>query len=78
MFGYLVFVLVDENEICKSVEEDPTKFQVPDPEDCTKFYYCLKDQYGNWIAKQFSCPATTGFNIDTRTCDFLYNLPYCS
>ena len=29
----------DPNEICKTVEEDPTKFQVPDSEDCQKFYY---------------------------------------
>ena len=60
------------------MENDPTKFQIPDPKDCTKFYKCLKDQKGNWVAEKFTCPLTTGFNAEERFCDFLSNLPFCN
>ena len=60
------------------MDNDPTKFQIPDPVDCTKFYKCLKDQKGNWVAEKFTCPLATGFNVELRVCDFLSNLPFCN
>ena len=71
-------ISVDADEICKTVENDPTNFQVPDREKCTKFYKCLKDQKGNWVAEKFTCPHTTGFNAEEKVCDFLSNLPFCN
>ena len=53
--------LVD-NKICAGVSQDPQRYLVPHPTDCTKFYSCQRNGWGGWIANLMDCPVTTGFD----------------
>ena len=51
-----------DNKICAGVSRDPSRYLVPHPTDCTKFYSCQRNGWGGWIANLMDCPVTTGFD----------------
>ena len=49
----------------------------PDPDDCTKFYRCVKID-GKFTISEYSCPSGLLFNPEIMICDYRYNVPECS
>ena len=71
MPSHLYFV--EDNRICKAVENDPQNYWIPH-EDCTKYYMCQRLGGNNWKAHEFQCVASTGWDDQIKTCNWLYNL----
>ena len=74
-----MFINAVDNVICSQVAEQPDKYLVPHPSDCTKYYSCQNNgRRGGWIAYLMDCPATTGFDKKLRVCNDIKALPRCS
>ena len=79
VYVYFVFINAVDNVICSQVAEQPDKYLVPHPSDCTKYYSCQNNgRRGGWIAYLMDCPATTGFDKKLRVCNDIKALPRCS
>jgi len=69
----------DDNAICASVADNPTRYLVPDCEDCSKFWEC--QQHGTtsgWIAHPMNCPSNTVFDEVLMVCNYIHAVPRCS
>ena len=70
---FILFLILEDNRICKVVEEDPQNYWVPH-KDCNKFYMCQKLGPGKWKAHEFQCGPKTGWDDQIKTCNWLRNI----
>ena len=62
------FTQDSSDEICSGLPQG--EYLVPDPEDCHKFYSCVVDGFGNFVAEHFTCPVTLAFEESLKRQQF--------
>ena len=55
--------------LCSPAEKDPTRYLVPDLNNCAKFFSCQRLGRNRWIAHHMDCPLSTGFDEDLSICN---------